>query len=171
MRAALKPFADGQSAVRRETTHETLPALLAREPRLAGHYKFAFVRNPWDRLVSFHAYACRYLTPTLPQMKGIDFPKMLLLLDRNVAWLRDLFVMRAQSDHTAGADFVGRFEQLDDDFARVSSQLNIRAALPRKNASVHGAYRNYYDNWGRSFVAERYAQDVEQFGYTFEAMQ
>jgi hypothetical protein len=168
MRAALEPFADKQSAVLSGTTHETLAALIARRPDLAGHFKFAFVRNPWDRLVSFHVYAREKLRPTYPQMQGVDFGAMLRLLDRDTAWMRELFVMRPQTDYAAGADFVGRFEDMDGDFARVCRQLNIRAALPRMNTSRHGAYAGYYDKWGRDFVAARYAQDIQEFGYAFE---
>ena len=46
----------------------------------------------------------------------------------------------------------------------------IRAALPRKNASRHGPYAGYYDDWSRGFVAARYREDIEQFGYSFEAL-
>jgi hypothetical protein len=169
MRAALEPFADGQDAVLRETTHETLPQLLARMPQLSGHFKFAFVRNPWDRLVSFHAYAREKLRPTFPQMQDVDFGGMLRLLDRDTPWMRPLFALRGQADHVRGADFVGRFEDIDSDFARVCAQLDIRAALPRKNASRHGAYAGHYDAWGRDFVARRYADDIAQFDYAFEA--
>jgi hypothetical protein len=169
VRAALEPFADGQDATARDTTHETLPALLQRRPDLAGHFKFAFVRNPWDRLVSFHAYARERLAPTVPEMQGIDFARMLRLLDEGAAWLNRFYAMRPQRAHVRGADFVGRFEDLDSDFARVCARLDIRAALPKKNASRHGAYAGHYDDWGRGFVAQRYAQDIEEFGYTFEA--
>ncbi len=169
LRAALEPFADGQSVTLADTTHETLPALLARHPNLAGHYKFAFVRNPWDRLVSFHTYARARLAPTLPQMQGVDFGEMLRLLDADTAWLSDLYVMHPQSAYVQGADFVGRFETLDSDFARVCASLNIRAALPRKNVSDPPMAR-YYDDWGRDFVAARYREDIAQFGYAFEAV-
>jgi Sulfotransferase family len=170
MRAALEPFADARAEVLRETTHETLPQLLARAPHLGGHFKFAFVRNPWDRLVSFHAYARQKLRPTFPQMQDIDLPGMLRLLDRDTEWMRPLFALRSQAEHVRGADFVGRFEDLDGDFGRVCAQLNIRAALPRKNVSRHGADASYYDGWSRGFVAARYARDIAQFGYAFEAL-
>jgi len=169
MRAALEPFADAQALAARETTHETLPELLARAPQLSGHFKFAFVRNPWDRLVSFHAYASEKLRPTFPQMQGIDLRGMLRLLDRDTPWLRPLFALRSQAEHVRGADFVGRFEDIGGDFGRVCAQLGIRARLAAKNASRHGAYASYYDDWSRGFVAARYAQDIRQFGYAFEA--
>jgi hypothetical protein len=169
IRSVLEPFADGQSAVLCNTTHETLPALLAREPRLGGYYKFAFVRNPWDRLVSFHAYAREKLRPTVPQMQGLDFVRLLRLMDRGADWLERLYALQPQSGYVRGADFVGRFETLESDFARVCASLDIRAALPRKNTSEHGTYAGYYDAWGRDFVARRYADDIDEFGYAFEA--
>ena len=169
VRAALEPFADGQSAVLRATTHETLPAFIARKPELSSYYKFAFVRNPWERLVSFYAYARRHLTRTLPGLQDVSFIQMLRLVDGGAAWLQDLFVMRPQSDYVGGADFVGRFERLAQDFARVCARLGFRAALSRRNASEHGAYAPYYDDWSRAFVAHRYALDIDEFGYVFEA--
>ena len=170
LRAALEPYADGQKAAHPNTTHETLPALLAREPRLGGYYKCAFVRNPWDRLVSFHAYARERLRPTVPEMQGLDFGQLLRLMDRGAAWLDRLYALQPQSGYVRGADFVGRFETLESDFARVCASLDIRAVLPRKNTSGHGAYAGYYDAWGRDFVARRYANDIDEFGYAFEAL-
>ncbi|HEX4294042.1 MAG TPA: sulfotransferase family 2 domain-containing protein [Rhizomicrobium sp.] len=169
VRAALEPFADGQDAAARDTTHETLPTLLERRPDLAGHFKFAFVRNPWERLVSFHAYARAHLALTVPEMQGVDFGGMLRLLEAGAPWLTRLHAVRPQHEHVRGADFVGRFEALDSDFARVCARLDIRAALPKKNASRHGAYTSYYDAGSRDFVAARYREDIEGFGYSFGA--
>jgi len=169
VRAALEPYADGQKAAHPNTTHETLPALLTREPRLGGYYKFAFVRNPWDRLVSFHAYARERLRPTVPEMQGLDFVQLLRLMDRGAGWLDRLYALQPQRGYLRGADFVGRFETLESDFSRVCASLDIRAVLPRKNTSGHGTYTGYYDAWSRDFVARRYADDIDEFGYAFEA--
>jgi Sulfotransferase family len=170
MRAALEPFADGRPDALPGTTHETLPALLARRPDLAGHFKFAFVRNPWERLVSFHAHACHYLSRALPEFEGLSFPAMLRLLDKGAAWLESLHAIRPQSEHARGADFIGRFERIAEDFARVCARLGLSTTLSRRNTSEHGAYASYYDDWGRGFVARRYAEDIAQFGYSFGAM-
>ncbi len=169
MRAALEPFADADADVLRETTHETLPALVARKPELSGYFKFAFVRNPWERLVSFYAYARRYLAGTLPQLQETSFAGMIRLIDSGAAWLEPLHVLRPQSDYARGADFIGRFERMGDDFSRICARLGLSAALSRRNASEHGAYATYYNDWSRGFVAARYAEDIHEFGYAFEA--
>jgi len=168
VRAALARFGDGQHAASSDTTHETLPQLLARWPDLGGHYKFGFVRNPWERLVSFYCHARARLAPTFPQFQTLSFTEWLRQIDANAGWLTSLFVLRPQRDCLEGADFVGRFETLAADFARVTATLGLMAALPHKNATAHGACAAYYDAWGRDFVARRYAADIEEFGYRYE---
>jgi hypothetical protein len=175
IQSALEPFADGQSVASRETTHETLSALLARQPALRAHFKFAFVRNPWERLVSFFFYARGRLRPTFPQfqeMEGLE--TMLRMIDRDVGWLCQMHAVRPQCDYVCDArgarltTFLGRYERLDRDFATACSQIGIEAALSRQNVSRHGHYATYYSDWGRGFVADRYGADVRAFDYRFE---
>jgi len=168
VRAALARYADGQDAALSGTTHETLPELLARRPDLGGHFKFGFVRNPWERLVSFYCHARARLAPSFPQFQSLTFTEWLRQADANAGWLASLFVLRPQRECLDGADFVGRFETLAPDFAQVTARLGLAVALPHKNATRHGAYATCYDGWGRDFVARRYAGDIEQFGYRYE---
>jgi len=174
IRAALAAFADGQSAASRETTHETLPALIARHPDLRTHFKFAFVRNPWERLVSFFFYSKQKLSRTFPQFQAVESVEaMLRLLDRNVSWICDMHAVRPQCEYVCGedgqrlADFVGRYEHLAADFALACERAGVETVLPQTNASRHGPYTDYYNSWCRDFVAIRYGRDVSEFGYTF----
>ncbi|MEJ1968313.1 MAG: sulfotransferase family 2 domain-containing protein [Rhizomicrobium sp.] len=174
--AALAPFADGQRAAHGGTGHETLGAFLARRPDLRGHFKFAFVRNPWERAVSFYFHARQRLAPTLPQMQAVEnFEDMLQLIDRGTAWIADLLSLRPQSgflhadDGTPLADFIGRYEKLDADFAAACRRAGIVARLARANPSRHGHYASYFSDWGKGFVADRYREDIAAFDYRFEA--
>ncbi len=175
IRAALAPFADRASAASPDTTHETLPSLLTRHPQLTTHFKFAVVRNPWERLVSFFFHARQRLAPTFPQFQAIDrLEAMLRLIDRDAAWLCGMHAVRPQGDFICGAngarltDFLGRHEHLAGDFARACRRIGIEAALPRMNVSRHDHYAVYYNGWCRDFVADRYRRDVAEFGYAFE---
>ncbi|HEY2069764.1 MAG TPA: sulfotransferase family 2 domain-containing protein [Rhizomicrobium sp.] len=167
IRAALEPFADKANGI---GVHDTLNTLLAARPETRAYFKFAFVRNPWDRLVSFYFYARRFLARPVPQLQSLSFEGMLRALDGGEAWTAGIFAMRPQTAMVAGADFTGRFERLAQDFATACTRIGIAPTLPRKNASDHLAYATYYNDWSRSFVTRHYAGDVDTFGYRFEAV-
>ena len=63
--------------------------------------------------------------------------------------------------------FVGRFERLDEDFARICSRLGITASLPRVNVAQRGHYRGYYGEETRALVRRAFARDVDLLGYDF----
>ncbi len=165
MRAALTPYVDPR--LTHLPAHGTLDDLAAAHPGTGGYFKFAFVRHPWDRLVSFYTYARNVLARTLPQIESFD--GLLRAVDRDEPWTRGIFALRPQGDFVAGTDFTGRFERLAADFAQVCARLGIAPDLGRRNAFAHPPYAQCYDDWSRGFVAERYRRDIEEFDYRFEA--
>ncbi len=66
-------------------------------------------------------------------------------------------------------DFVGRFETLESDFARLADEIGLPGlTLPKLNQSSHKHYSEWYPAKTRKLVAERFARDIEAFGYRFE---
>ena len=141
--------------------------------RWQSHFKFAFVRNPWDRLVSWY-HMCMQ-TPT---------PNRFSLYVREHAPTFEAFVLRATTGmgerttwnqldfvtDAAGArlvDFVGRYESLVQDMAHVRRTLGLAHDLPHVNRSRHDDYRQYYTDDLRDVVARRFRRDIEAFGYAF----
>ena len=66
-------------------------------------------------------------------------------------------------------DFVERFENLSEDFARVSREIGVpEMELPYILRSERGSdYRDLYDADTAHLVGERYAKDAELFGHAF----
>jgi hypothetical protein len=65
------------------------------------------------------------------------------------------------------ADFIGRFENLRQDFGRLADRLGVKAELPHVNASQRGDYRGFYDDLTRRLIADYYAPEIKQFNYEF----
>ena len=141
---------------------------------LADYYSFCFVRNPWDRFVSFYAYLKKAQSGRIPQVAALeDFNALLRALDRGDDWLMRLHGVRPQTDFytldgkTAAVDRVGRFERLHEDFGDICALIGIKNDLPHANASDHAAYTTLYDDWGRGLIAERYGDEISALGYRF----
>jgi hypothetical protein len=152
--------------------------------KAAAYFKFAFVRNPWDRLVSAHAFLAaggrnlddrRFARQSVERYE--DFPAFVhgwLTRENALRYPhltpQHLFVNRTGrlGDPVIKADFVGRFERLEQDFGAVARELGVEAPLPRTNASRRGDFREYYDEASRARVAQVYAEDIALFGYSFD---
>jgi hypothetical protein len=159
--------------------------------RYEALYRFAFVRNPWDRLVSCYELIREQgggsgALERSAEDGGINrlwryalarsgsFREFILRCDGVIDDVdgRKSFAF-AQCDYVCDAegrlivDDVYRFEDLPAAADHLFETLQIRAALPRLNPSRHRPYREYYDAETRAVVARRFARDIARFGYEF----
>ena len=65
-------------------------------------------------------------------------------------------------------DYVGRYETLEADFDEITRHLGLDLQLPHLNSTEHRDYRSYYSAETRERVAELWAVDIENFGYSFD---
>jgi hypothetical protein len=133
-------------------------------------FKFAFIRNPWDWQVSLYHYILQdQKHPQHALLKSLgSFSQYLRWrvtepLETQKSYITDL-------DGRVLVNFVGRFERLTEDFQHVGQVLNLKHMhLPHINASVHRPYQSYYDGPTCRLVEEYFQEDIETFGYTFDA--
>lgn len=133
-------------------------------PESKNYFKFSFVRNPWDRLLSFYFFKkTDKAKEKIPD--DLSFKNFILtaLISGQTAF--------NQKSYIDGFDencFIGRFETLQDDFDKICDTIGIpKNKLPLRNATDHNDYTEYYDNETREIVAEKYAKDIEYFNYKF----
>lgn len=151
--------------------HDTIVQARRVLPRelFQGYFKFAFVRNPWDWLVSLYGYLQHTPEhrhyPQLSQMSFADYIEFEIQRGRRS---QSAFVCDAGGSLLV--DFIGRFERLETDFAQVLEQLGLSGIpLPHRNAGVsREPYQSYYDAATRARVAEHWAEDIRRFDYQFE---
>jgi hypothetical protein len=138
-------------------------------PAFDAAWKFAFVRNPWDRAVSAYFYSRKCSQIPL----DVSFKDYLRL---DFAQMPDFVFVHSQpiADIIAGPgghrylDFVGRFEHLQRDFDHVCRVLGLEPiTLLHWHRTPHRPYVEYYDREGISLVRRKYRRDIEWFGYEF----
>ena len=135
-----------------------------------SYFSFAIVRNPWDWQVSLYTYAIGN-SDHYQHEKVKNFGSF----DRYIRWRCERAV-RHQRDFVCAADgeqlvdFVGRYENLQNDFNSICKRIGVAAKLPTLNVSKTKNYREYYDRETRELVGDAFAPDIELFGYEFDGI-
>ena len=146
------------------------------------YFKFAFVRNPWDRLVSWYTMVTSFpragnelwhyvhansstfeefiynCTDEVEIKEGVHYSFAYNQLDYVTDEQGNLLV-----------DFIGRLETFDKDVQEVFRRIGYELeTVPHKNRSGHQHYSTFYTPETEMVVRERFERDIEYFGYEFE---
>ena len=149
-----------------------------------GYFKFSFVRNPWNLLVSNYLWAKREYRggPPNPPLTAKTLKHFILNIEKEVKranflgrkskaiWACDQYSFLSDSGGRICMDYIGRLENFEKDFSYVTEKIGvISKKLPHKNKNKHKHkhYTEYYDDETRQIVAEKYAKDIEYFNYEF----
>ena len=133
-------------------------------------YRFTVVRNPWARVHSWYRNVMRYRRrwrggrATFAEFVAGwgEEPKDGWALRPQLYWIADF-------DGSLPYHRVIRFESLAEGAAEVFRDLGLsNVTLP--HALNYGApdYRSAYDDESAERVAERYADEIARFGYSFD---
>jgi len=149
----------------------------------AEYFKFSFVRNPFDRLVSCYESKYHkdaeiktgvldlrfYLLGTFAKDRGFDrFVKSVCLIPNRFAEMHFLSqYLTLCRNGRFKADFIGRFENLEADYEPIRQKYGF-APLQHYNPSGKGDWRDYYTPKTAKMVYRKYRKDFETFGYQDE---
>lgn len=137
------------------------------------YFKFAFVRNPWDRFASLYLYMVSKPEQFKDKTRGMTFKQYISTLLKNPndgddvlnswqhAWIYDKKGLMV--------NFLGKFENLQEDFAKVCEIIGAKGVvLGHHNKTDHKHYSHYYDDELIDIVRKGAAVDIKLFGYEFE---
>ena len=135
-----------------------------------SYFKFAVVRNPWDRLVSsYHSDfgLKKERNPDRKYKEPIGFYEYLQKQRKRKNFqLERITNLEGKVD----LDFMLRFEQLSSDVKILADKLGVDIELPHRNHSLREkkSYQDYYDAQSREFVAEHWRSEIELLDYQFD---
>lgn len=153
--------------------------------KFRSFFKFSFVRNPWDRLLSGFAHlkgqgeplaareerwSKRYLSEIenfedfVLKLRDEEFRALII---NDVHFRSQLDWITLRGSNRIAVDFLGRFESLEDDFSQLSRRLGIRAALPLRKQTKRPPYRDAYSKEMRGIAEQIFRSDIERLGYSF----
>lgn len=132
------------------------------------YFKFAIVRNPWDRLVSEFEYI--KTQPTHSRFKKLSkftFAEFVNYQSQRPA-AHQVNALKLKNG-SLGCDYIGKLETLDESLDVISNKIGISfAELPHINQINRRDYRSYYDNQLQELVRSLWAEDISTFDYDFE---
>jgi chondroitin 4-sulfotransferase 11 len=161
--------------------HQSINQALAECQLCLGYFKFAFVRNPWARLLSLYN---DFTIKRIYQYSGLikhdkplfsefeNFNDFCIKL-HNSPWLQNVF-LKTQTELLSingelKMDFVGRFERLQEDFDIICKTIKIETKLLKLNVGEYDNtnYRVHYTDEAKNAIEKLYKSDIEMFNYEF----
>jgi hypothetical protein len=149
-------------------------------------FKFAFVRNPWDLVVSRYHWEKKGMDCSvsdfrewLPKYVNSDYAEAERNAQGNIVqriweigggYIKDLQSPLVFDQETIGIQFVGRYERLSTDFDAVCRMLGIKTPpLPHLKTGFRKVrtFHESYDDASRQLVEHAFATDIDHFGYVF----
>jgi hypothetical protein len=146
-------------------------------------FKFAFVRNPWDRAVSSYRFALKGATDTagmrmpeqyrIPEFATFEIFVYEWLMKQDLAKIDNVFqpqhLFVADDNKKLLVDYLGKVELFDNEVLEISKIIGRELeALDLNRVTTRGEYVKYYtDSKLINAVGDIYADDIKSFGYDF----
>jgi len=168
------------------TSNEYVSCGYIDEHKFQSYFKFSFVRNPWARIVSEYRFGNHNKTKPFKTFLLDRFQKKSNYADTYRHVIPQYNFLYNETGKLL-VDFVGRFENLQDDFDLICSKIGITdSQLPHVNSSNQASikdkiiklvsgkrksksyhYTDYYDEETEEIVRDMYMKDIKTFKYRF----
>lgn len=169
-----------QALGEKEQTHLSADTIM----NFIGHenfkekFSFAFVRNPYDRVVSQYHYRLQNNQTNL-RTENISFEDWMMktYIEKDPRYFNYPLMFQPQLDWISDyenkllIDFVGRFENIEEDFRHVCTEIgkeNLSLPHHRKSKRKRN-YKDYYSRETKKIITQVFEKDLDYFKYSFDS--
>jgi chondroitin 4-sulfotransferase 11 len=151
----------------------------ANRRKFRRYFKFAFVRNPWDRLLSAYHFLKRgglssddraWAENNLAASHSFEQFVHEWVNEINInSWVhfRPQVSFITDASGRMAMDYVGRIEHIDADFELICQRIGVSVLLPRLNKVEKEHYAAAYSMEMIEIVRKAYERDIEWLNYSF----
>ena len=142
-------------------------------------FKVAFVRNPWDLMVSSYTWWLQkapsypHFSAQVAQVQALGSFKNFLASDFGSHMINEVTGSMEDWFQDSGrdiVDYVGKVETIDADLRAIRDVAGLADGgilLEQLNPTKREGYRSYYDDESRETIHRRFTYIIDRFGYTF----
>lgn len=139
------------------------------EDEFKDAFKFAFIRNPYDRIASMYFYRKNNLKRV--KLQDMDFEQWFykaFTTDFTAVPLMNKPCWEYLSiDGKIAVDFIGRFENMQEDWHMIGGKL-VAGELPKLNATK-GKKQVHYTEDMKRIVRDQFKKDFELYEHSVSA--
>lgn len=143
------------------------------------YFKFAFVRNPYSRLLSAYYFLKRggfnhkdknWAEEHLKEYNNFeDFVLNWVNKDsiHSYVHFKPQYKYICNRQMEIEVDFIGRFENIKEDYQKICNRLEINRPLKKLNSTEYGDHwKDFYNSETSKIVESVYWQDFQMFNYS-----
>lgn len=133
----------------------------------SSKFSFAFVRNPWDRAVSWYTNSVGRGLPDDMSFRTWVKEGMRTHWDNKTDAFGNPLKFFNMGSWLSNVKLVYRFEDLQEAWDDICYRTKIVAELKHFNVTGHKYYKQMYDEKTMKMVADICATDIEKYNYSF----
>jgi len=139
----------------------------------SSDFKFTFVRNPFDRLASCYRHviqkgALKNIQDDPKLHREMSFEKFIDVISEIELENMDIHFRPQYTFIPEKPDYVGKFENIQEDFKHICEKIGINVELLHENKTNKTIFRDYYTPKIIEKVLKLYEKDFELFNYSKE---
>ncbi|MEP0262684.1 sulfotransferase family 2 domain-containing protein [Dokdonia sp.] len=135
------------------------------------YFKFGFVRNPWDRLLSWYSLRNKWNPPVDLETDRKQFEEFLesdMALQGDDSFYYNQLDYFTNVSHDLDQVTIYRYENYNEEVKKIAKKLDITIEeIPQVNETTPKDYRDYYTEKSKALIEKKCARDIAHFGYSF----